>query len=138
MQVRRFIACHQAAKKCEGFTMNSPSETRKLMERFVERNIGVDKLWEINSHITCNNYFVDEKICHWLGRRGYGFTGTLSKTILLKGVKNKYLHAEKIAGTYTYCYHQNCLSIVILFIAMYDITFSVFPFIYSHLKTKRW
>ena len=44
MCLRGFFACHRAAPKCEGFTWNGPSEVRKLVERFVEGNVGVDKL----------------------------------------------------------------------------------------------
>ena len=76
------------------------------MERFVEGNVGAGKLWERQPHLTVDNHFVDEKIVHWLGERGYGLTGTLSKRILLKGVKNKYLHVEATNGMYIYCYHQ--------------------------------
>ena len=90
MRVRGFFAEHLAAEKYEGFTEHVLSKVRKLVERFVEGNVGVGKLWERQPHFTVNNHFVDEKVCHWLGRKGYGLTSTLSKRILLKGVLNKY------------------------------------------------
>ena len=105
MRVGGLFARHRAAEKCEGFTMYDPSEIQKLVKQFVEGNVGVGMLWEVQLRITCNNHFVDEKICNWLGRRGYGLTGTLSKGILLKVYLNKYLHVEKTAGMYIYCYH---------------------------------
>ena len=106
MRVRGFFARHRGAEKCEGFTEHGPLEVRKLVERFVVGNVGVGKLWEMLPHFTVDNHFVDEKIVHWLGQRGYGLTGTLSKRILLKGVDNKHLHTDNTSGMYIYCYHR--------------------------------
>ena len=109
MRLRGFFTRYRNAPKCEGFTRSGPSEVRKLVERFVEGNIGVDKLWERQPHITCDNWFVDEKLCHWLGRKGFGLTGTLSKTVLLKGVSKQYLHAGKTGHTYISLSLKLCL-----------------------------
>ena len=70
MRVRGFFARRRAAEKCEGFKEHGPLEVRKLVERFVVGNVGVGKLWERQPHLTVDNHFIDEKVVHWLGKRG--------------------------------------------------------------------
>ena len=134
MRVRGFFARHRAAPKCEGFTENGPSEVRKLVERFVEGNVGVGKLWERQPHLTVDNHFVDEKIVHWIGERGYGLTGTLSKRILLKDVKNKYLHVEATNGMYILL-SSNHVFVVFLLTVFY--TVYLYSLFYKYSKRQR-
>ena len=61
---KRILCLVSSRRKCEGFTEHGPSEVQKLVEQFVEDNVGVGKLWERQPHFTVNNHFVDEKLCH--------------------------------------------------------------------------
>ena len=105
------------------------------MERFVEGNVGAGKLWERQPHLTVDNHFVDEKIVHWLGERGYGLTGTLSKRILLKGVKNKYLHVEATNGMYILL-SSNYVFVKVLLTVFFPVY--LYSLFYKHRKRQRY
>ena len=60
--IRGIYHRHKDNKKSPGFTQQGPSEVRNLLEKYVEGNVGSGKIWESKPHITCDNFFYDEKI----------------------------------------------------------------------------
>ena len=99
--IRGIIHRHRDNAKPEGFTQPGPSEIRHLLERYVEDNVGEGKLWERKPHVTCDNYFYDEKILKWIGENAYGLTCTMAKNELLKGFKKESFHHKDTSSKFS-------------------------------------
>eukprot|EP00536_Pseudo-nitzschia_multiseries_P008881 jgi/Psemu1/21713/gm1.21713_g len=54
----------------------------------------VGKLWKHPPHLTVDNFFNGDSILDWMGERGLGMIGTVTRYKLPKGVPHKYFHKE--------------------------------------------
>ena len=82
-----------------GFTAEGPSEVRSCIDALAKmvRNSPSDekKIFSVPPHITFDNYFSGEEVCHYAGRNGFGLTTTCRRDRLPKGIKNEYMHKKK-------------------------------------------
>ena len=82
-----------------GFTAEGPAEVRACidaLEKMVD-NIPSEekKIFRAPPHITFDNYFSGEEVCHYAGEKGFGLTMTCRRDRLPKGVKGEYMHKQK-------------------------------------------
>jgi hypothetical protein len=45
--------------------------------------------------VCADNYFFDDKMCDWIGEKGFGSIGTTARNVIPSGIEKKYLHVEK-------------------------------------------
>ena len=55
------------------------------------------KIFKRKPTICADNFFFDNAMCEWIGKKGYGAIGTTARNVLPDGIKKKYLHLEKHA-----------------------------------------
>jgi hypothetical protein len=53
------------------------------------------KIFRRKPTVCADNFFYDDKMCKWIGERGFSSIGTCARNALPKEIKKKYLHAEK-------------------------------------------
>jgi len=53
------------------------------------------KIFRNKPVICADNFFFDDKMCHFIGQNGYGCVGTNARNVLPKQIDKKYLHGEK-------------------------------------------
>ena len=83
----------------KGFTAEGPSEVRTCIDSLenlvVGRGGNEKKIFSKCPHITWDNYFSGEAICHYAGKKGFGLLMTNCRDRLPAGVKSEYLHKKK-------------------------------------------
>ena len=53
------------------------------------------KIFRRKPVICADNFFIDDKLCKWVGENNFGVIGTTARNYLPKTIKKKYLHGEK-------------------------------------------
>ena len=53
------------------------------------------KIFRRKPIVCCDNFFIDDKLCQWVGENNFGVIGTTARNYLPKTIKKKYLHGEK-------------------------------------------
>ena len=90
---------NMTARYGPGFTGEGPSEVRSCIDALEKMIVGRDgnekKIFSKPPHITWDNFFSGEQVCHYAGRKGFGLTTTCRRDRLPKGVKGEYMHKGK-------------------------------------------
>ena len=83
----------------KGFSAEGPAEVRSCIDELEKHVIGRDsekkKIFKKCPHITFDNYFSGEDICHYAGKKGFGLLMTNRRDRLPKEVKSEYMHKKK-------------------------------------------
>ena len=55
----------------------------------------IKRIYRSKPHVTMDNYFSGDKICDWIGQKGFGATMTCWRDRLPSGVPGKYWHKQR-------------------------------------------
>ena len=87
----------------KGFTAEGPAEVRTCIDDLSKHVVGANNekkaIFKKCPHITWDNYFSGEDICHYAGKKGFGLLMTNRRDRLPKEVKGEYMHKKKTDST---------------------------------------
>ena len=99
---RAYYHRHKLHVKPDGWTASGMIEARRLLEKLEpmvdeekNKNNKIKKIYRSKPHVTMDNYFSGDKICDWIGQKGFGATMTCRRDRLPSGVPGKYWHKQR-------------------------------------------
>ena len=100
---RAYYHRHKVHSKPEGWTASGMIEARRLLEKLEpmvdddtkNSSTTIKKIYSSKPHVTMDNYFSGDRICEWIGQKGFGATMTCRRDRLPSGVPAKYWHKQR-------------------------------------------
>lgn len=102
---RAYMHRHKLHKKPEGNTKMGTVELHYVATKLLKMvitdepgQVGTKKIFKKKPCITADNYFIDDTVLNWAGKKGLGIIGTNARNVLPKVINGEYLQVGKTKG----------------------------------------